>query len=154
MTARRSLPLLLIAAILSMAALPAHTQERVVVPTRVIYPGETVATDSLEEVPLRRHLKNPAAILMRVGQVDGKVARRTLLPGRMIPVGSVREAHLVEVGKQVQALFVHGGLQIAVGAVPLQAGGAGDLVRLRNVDTGAVFSGVVMDDGTVRVTAS
>lgn len=154
MTTSRALLLLLVAVIASMAALPARAQERVVVPTRVIYPGETISADSFEEVPLRRQLKNPAAILMRSSQIEGKVARRTLLPGRMIAAGSVREAHLVEAGKQVQALFTHGGLEIVVGAVPLQAGGAGDLVRLRNVDTGAVFSGVVMADGTIRVTAS
>ena len=146
----------MIATLLAMlaGALPAFAQATVVIPNRVIYPGETVSVDSLEEVPLRRHLKNPAAIAMSMSQVEGKVARRTLLPGRLIPVASVRAAHLVEAGKPVQVRFVQGGLEIAIAGVPLQAGAAGDLIQVRNIDSGAVFSGTVMADGTIRVSAS
>lgn len=154
---RRRLRAFLSAFILAAAAamaLPAAAQDMVLVPVRTIYPGETVSADMLQEVPLRRQLRNPAAVERDWRALDGKVARRTLLPGRMIPTGSVREAWIVEPGKPVQALFVHGGLQIAVSAVALQAGAAGDMVRLRNVDSGSVFSGVVMADGTVRITAS
>jgi flagella basal body P-ring formation protein FlgA len=54
----------------------------------------------------------------------------------------------------VRVIFMQGGLEIALSAVALQAGAAGDMVRLRNVDSGSVFDGVVMADGTVRVSAS
>ncbi len=37
---------------------------------------------------------------------------------------------------------------------PPQAGAAGELIRVRNLDSGSVFTGVVMADGTVRVSAS
>ncbi len=154
---RRRLRAIVPAVLLALAAgatLPAHAQETVLIPTRVIYPGETVTADLLQEVPLRRQLRNPAAVERDWRALDGKVARRTLLPGRMIPTGSVRETWIVEPGKPVQALFVHGGLEIAVSAVALQAGAAGDMVRLRNTDSGTVFSGIVRADGTVRVTAS
>lgn len=144
----------MVLAILAGAALPALAQGTVIIPTRVIYPGETITMDSLEEVPLRRHLKNPAAVAAHWRQVEGKVARRTLLPGRMISVSSVREAHLVEPGKPVQVRFVQGMLEIAISGVSLQAGAAGDLVQIRNIDSGAVFTGTVMADGTIRVSAS
>jgi flagella basal body P-ring formation protein FlgA len=72
----------------------------------------------------------------------------------MIPTGSVRDAWIVEPGKPVRVIFMQGGLEIALSAVALQAGAAGDMVRLRNVDSGSVFDGVVMADGTVRVSAS
>lgn len=150
---RRAIPLALLAFAM-VAAVPAAAQDMVLVPTRTIYPGEIVNADLLQEVPLRRQLRNPAAVERNWKALDGKVARRTLLPGRMIPVGSVREAWIVEPGKPVQVLYVEGGLRIAVAAVALQAGAAGDMVRLRNVDSGAVFSGIVMADGTVRVSAS
>ena len=35
----------------------------------------------------------------------------------------------------------------------LQDGSAGDLIRVRNIDSGAVIMGVVQPDGTVRVGA-
>ncbi|MCO5146846.1 MAG: flagellar basal body P-ring formation protein FlgA [Aquamicrobium sp.] len=154
---RRRLRAFLSAFILAAAAamaLPAAAQDMVLVPVRTIYPGETVSADMLQEVPLRRQLRNPAAVERDWRALDGKVARRTLLPGRMIPTGSVREAWIVEPGKPVQVLYVQGGLEIALSAVALQAGAAGDMIRLRNVDSGSVFSGVVMADGTVRITAS
>lgn len=150
---RAIFPLVLLA-IAAGVATPATAQETVLVATRTIYPGQTVTADALQEVPLRRQLRNPASVERDWEALEGKVAKRTLLPGRMIPTGSVREAWIVEPGKPVQARFVHGALEIAMSAVALQAGAAGDMVRLRNIDSGTVFSGIVMADGTVRVSAS
>jgi flagella basal body P-ring formation protein FlgA len=133
----------------------AHAQQQmVVVPTRIIYPGDVISPESLDEVPLRRKLRDPNAIVYRPKELTGKIARRTLLPGRLIPVGSVREAWLVERGATVQVEFRHGPLEITVSGVTLESGSAGDLIRLRNVDTGVVFTGIVMEDGSVRVSAS
>ena len=36
----------------------------------------------------------------------------------------------------------------------LQPGAAGDLVKVRNIDSGKILSGTVMADGTVRVGAT
>lgn len=146
--------LVLLGAALAMAPVPANAQETVVVANRVIYPGETVKADSIDEVPLRRRLQNPGQFAFQPEQVEGKVARRTLLPGRLVPLNSVRAAYLVEPGAPVQMVFAMGHLEISTSAVPLQAGAAGDLIRLRNIDSGAVVTGQVMDDGTVRVPAS
>jgi flagella basal body P-ring formation protein FlgA len=49
---------------------------------------------------------------------------------------------------------MQGGLEIALSAIALQAGAAGDVVRLRNADSGSIFAGTVMEDGTVRVSSS
>lgn len=136
------------------AAVPALAQETVIIPTRVIYPGEIVSAGALEEVPLRRQLRDITQVAIDWSQLEGKVARRTLLPGRLIPVSSVRDAWLVEPGKPVQVLFVHGALEISVSGVPLQVGVAGDMVRVRNADSGTVFSGIVMADGSIRVSSS
>ena len=138
----------------AVTAMPAAAQDMVLIPTRTIYPGETITGDLLQEVPLRRQLRNPGGVERDLRALDGKVARRTLLPGRMIPTGSVRDAWIVEPGKPVRVLFVQDGLEIAISAVALQAGAAGDMVRLRNVDSGSVFAGIVMADGTVRVSSS
>lgn len=139
--------------LLATATLPALAQETVLVASRVVYPGEVIAGDALDEVPLRRVLRNPGSIAFGLSQVEGKVARRTLLPGRMIPLSYVRDAYLVEPGEPVQMVFVQGGLEISVTGVPLQSGSAGDVVRVRNLDSGTVVTGVVMADGTIRISA-
>jgi flagella basal body P-ring formation protein FlgA len=38
--------------------------------------------------------------------------------------------------------------------MPLQPGAVGDTIRVRNVDSGATLTGVVMEDGTIRIGAS
>jgi flagellar basal body P-ring formation protein FlgA len=48
-------------------------------------------------------------------------------------------------------LYRSGGLTIAGTGVPLQSGGAGDTVNVRNPDTGIVVKGRVEADGTIAV---
>jgi len=136
-----------------MAALPgaAMATDTAVIPKRVIYPGETIDAGSLSEVPVRNPARITTEIAYLAEDIDGKVAKRTLLPGRFIPLSSVREAYVVEAGAPVEVNFAQNGLQITTMAIPLQPGSIGDMIRVRNADSGAVFSGIVMADGTVRV---
>jgi flagella basal body P-ring formation protein FlgA len=133
---------------------PARAQEVVLIPNRVIYPGETIDLAVLKEVTLKPGKVIPPAVAFRAPELEGKVAKRTLLPGRYIPATAVREAWLVEQGASVQVTFVSGALTISATAVSLQPGAAGDFVRVRNIDSGKVFSGTVMADGSIRVGAS
>jgi flagella basal body P-ring formation protein FlgA len=128
--------------------------EVVLIPNRVIYPGETIELGALKRVTLMAGKHRPDAVATQADELDGKVAKRTLLPGRYIPTAAVREAWLVEQGAAVQVFFIAGGLTISATAVTLQPGAAGDVVKVRNVDSGKILSGIVMDDGTVRVGTS
>jgi flagella basal body P-ring formation protein FlgA len=155
MTLRASGKLAAAAALALLAgALPALAQETVLIPNRVIYPGETIDFSALKEVTLRPGRVVPEAVAINATELDGKVARRTLLPGRYIPVNSLRDAWLVEQGAAVQVVFVAGALTISATAITLQPGSAGDLVKVRNIDSGKVFSGTVMADGSIRVGAT
>ncbi len=136
------------------AALPALGQDIVLIPNRVIYPGETVDLSALRQVTLKPGKIIPDAVAIAADELDGKIARRTLLPGRYIPQSALREAYLVEQGAAVQVTFVAGALFISATAVTLQPGAAGDLVKVRNLDSGKVFSGTVMADGSIRIGAT
>ncbi|WP_127522100.1 flagellar basal body P-ring formation chaperone FlgA [Mesorhizobium sp. Z1-4] len=154
MALARWISLPIAAAILAASALMAFAQDTVVVPTRVVYPGELVTTADVQSVALRRSTAGLPPLAYDRSEVEGKVARRTLLPGRLIALSSLREAYAVEAGKPVQVQFVQGSLTISAVAVPLQPGSVGDLIRVRNIDSGVVFSGIIMADGTVRVGAT
>jgi flagella basal body P-ring formation protein FlgA len=132
----------------------AVADEVVLIPNRVIYPGETIGPDALKEVTLLPGRHKPNAVATTEQQLDGRVAKRTLLPGRYIPASAIREAWLVERGASVQVYFVAGQLRISTTAVTLESGSAGDLVKVRNIDSGKVLSGTVMADGTIRVGTS
>jgi len=154
MAALRLAQIALAAAALLLAPVAAIAQEVAVVTKRVIYPGETVGLDALREVKLKAGRKVPEAMVTSIAAVQGKVAKRTLLPGRYIPMASIREIYLVEQGAPVEVVFQHGALTITVQGVSLQPGSEGDAIKVRNVDSGAVFVGTIMADGTIKVGTS
>jgi flagella basal body P-ring formation protein FlgA len=139
---------------LSARPLAAAAEELGVIPTHIIYPGETITADALQLARVRPGKPSTIAFAHEAGELVGKVAKRTLLPGRFVPLSSVRDSFLVTQGAPVQVLLIQDGLTISMTAVTLEPGAAGDIVKVRNVDSGAVFSAVVMADGTVRVGAS
>lgn len=128
--------------------------EAVLIPNRVIYPGETIELAALKQVTLVPGKHEPDGMATRSEDLQGKVAKRTLLPGRYIPVAAIREAWLVEQGASVQVYFTAGALTISAAGVTLQPGAAGDLIKVRNIDSGKIISGIVMADGTIKVGAS
>jgi flagellar basal body P-ring formation protein FlgA len=62
-----------------------------VVPNRIIYPGQPIPREALDVVPLRRQLPNPGAFVMAPEEAVGKIARSTLLAGRMMYTTAMRD---------------------------------------------------------------
>jgi flagella basal body P-ring formation protein FlgA len=122
------------------------------VPIATIYPGSIIEADQLTE---RTYVQSQIG----TGYIDapsalvGRVARRTLLPDHPIPAIAIDEVDLVTRGTSVQLVFQQAGLLITAYAAPLEDGSAGDVIRVRNIDSGATVMGVVQPDGTVRVGA-
>ena len=121
-----------------------------VVPKRIIYPGEEIDAGQLEEV----EVTNPNIVngyAENIAAVSGMVSKRTLLPGRVILVSALREPFAVSRGTTVQLVFDNGSLVLRAAGTPLQDAAVGDLIKVRNKDSGMIVSGTVMDDGTVHV---
>jgi flagella basal body P-ring formation protein FlgA len=148
---RRRLAALAAVSLLAWFTPGASAQELAMVVNRIVYPGETVDAAALEQVKLRPTARVTTQVVREAEEAEGKVAKRTLLPGKLIPVSSLRDPYLVEAGKAVTVVYQNGGLMIRATAVPLQPASLGEMIRLRNADSGKVFSGIVMADGTVRV---
>lgn len=137
--------------VLVAAPLPAVAEEFGVIPTRAIYPGETITADALKMARVRKGKPATVTFAHEMEELVGKIAKRTLLPGRFVPLTSVRDAYLVQQGAPVQVVLIEGGLTISATAISLEPGAAGDVIKVRNADSGAVFSATVMADGTARV---
>ena len=123
-----------------------------VVPKRIIYPGEEIQAGQLELV----EVTNPNIVkgfAENVDEVSGLVTKRTLLPGRVILVSALREPFLVTRGSTVKMVFDDGSLVIRANGTPLQDAAVGELIKVRNKDSGVIVSGTVMGDGTVHVVA-
>ena len=144
---RRSLATLVLAFV---AATPAAAAERRPVPAATIYPGDVIRQDMLAEADFpdaaasSSFATNPAMLV-------GKVARRTLLPGQAIPTNAVGAPRLVRIGAMVRLVYEDDGLTIQTYASALQNGADGDVVAVRNMESGVTISGVVQPDGSIHV---
>lgn len=129
---------------------PAMAAERRPVPAVTIYPGDVIREEQLADQDFPDAVATAAFASNRTMLV-GKVARRTLLPGRPIPTNAIGEPRLITVGARVRVVYEEGGLNITAYGSALQPGVAGDFVSVRNVESGVTVSGIVAPDGSVHV---
>ena len=138
--------------LLAMAAHPVRAEElELPVPKSTIYPGEVIGEDLLVERAFIAHTVARTSVFEARQALIGKVARRTLLPGQPIPVNAIRDAYAVVQGKTAVVVFEVAGLVITSQATALQNAGVGEVVSVRNNDSGVTIKGTVASDGTVRV---
>ncbi|WP_424363505.1 flagellar basal body P-ring formation chaperone FlgA [Methylocystis parvus] len=133
------------------AATPAVAQEKLPVARITIYPGDVIAESMLDE---RAYGLAPGSepLYARAREtLIGKMARRTLLPGQPIPTIAIDNPRIINVGAQIKIVFAEDGLQIVAYGIAQQAGAIGDLIRVRNQDSGLFISGRIQNDGSVRV---
>ena len=140
-----------IAAIAASCAVPALAQEALApTPRVVIYPGDVIRDDMLADAAEAARDGSGPFVEQR-SLIVGKVARLTLLPGHAIPFYGVSNRKLVANGTEVKLIYSEGGLVIMTTGAALQDGSIGDIVRVRNSDSGVTVSGAVQPDGSVRV---
>lgn len=120
------------------------------VPTAVIYPGQVISSGQVKRV----EVTNPdfaGDFATDFGQVEGMITKSTLVPDRAISVSSLREPFAVSHGQQVRLIYNNGTLQITALGMPLQDGSVGELIRVRNADSGLTVSGTILSPGIVQV---
>lgn len=121
-----------------------------VVPTQIIYPGEEIDAKRLTKVEVtNRNLAQGYA--QDIGQVEGLVTTRTLLPGRTIMVAGLKQPSAMKRGDKILLVYDNGVLRITASGTPLADGAVGELIQVRNTDTGVILSGTIMPDRSVLV---
>jgi flagella basal body P-ring formation protein FlgA len=120
-------------------------------PRSVIYPGDVIRGDMLADLPQGGLRDGEGPFVEDRSLIVGKVARLTLLPGHAIPFRGVSNRKLVANGAEVRLIYAEGDLLIMTTGDALQDGSVGDVVRVRNSDSGVTVSGAVQSDGSVKV---
>lgn len=136
------------------ASSPGLANERILpVPTVTIRAGDVIDASQIKDrtYPVEARFRmtmveNPRALV-------GKIARRTLTVGEPVPVSAVEENRLVTRGVPATIVFEEGSLSITGVGVPQQNGAAGQMVQVKNMDSGRLIIGRVTDDGQIRVGA-
>jgi flagella basal body P-ring formation protein FlgA len=83
----------------------------------------------------------------------GRAPRRAIKAGSDVPAGILEEANAVERGDTVSVEVTSGAAQLSLSAKAETAGRKGDLIMLRNPDSGRRFQGRVGDQGKVIIDA-
>ncbi len=131
---------------------PALAQEALAPsPKAVIYPGDIILDQMLTDIPGGGTRDSGGPYVEDRSFILGKTARLTLLPGHAIPFAGISNRKLVANGAEVKLVYAEGGLLIVTSGAALQDGSIGDVVRVRNSDSGVTVSGAVQPDGSVKV---
>lgn len=121
------------------------------VPVVTIYPGDVIRDTMLTERDLPPDFAGRSITVLDRSALVGKTARHTLLPGLPVSTNAIGEPKLVTTGAMVRVVFIEGGLMISTYASALQSGSVGDVIPVRNLESGLTVSGTIESDGSVRV---
>jgi flagella basal body P-ring formation protein FlgA len=121
------------------------------VPSQTIYPGDTITEGTLMDRDFRIVSRPPLPFHDDRETLIGKIARRTLLAGQLIPNDAVRAPFVVTQGQAVWMVYEREGLSITGQGISLQSAAVDEIISVRNPDTGIVVRGRVMADRTVAV---
>jgi flagella basal body P-ring formation protein FlgA len=121
------------------------------VPSQIIYPGQTIGNAGLTEKFFTIRASAAAQYVLSPDQLVGKISRRTLLPGQPILLTAVNEPDMVQRGVPAVLIYDTGSLVITARGTPLEAGRVGDFIKVRNLDSGITVSGTILADGRIQV---
>jgi flagella basal body P-ring formation protein FlgA len=129
-------------------AAPAVAIRRVVVARQVLRAGSLVTADMLVEVD-QPATGLDAQVLRTIKEAENSEAVREIAAGVALRSYDLRRAVLVKMGKTVLLTISQaGGFSISARVEALQDGRLGDQVRLKNLESGRLVTGVVTGPNT------
>ena len=123
------------------------------VPTVVVYPGQSVLDRGVISARFTVPGNQLSAYVVEEGMLKDRLARRTLLPNQPILLSDLKSPDAVTAGQVATLIYREEGLLITGKGMPLQSAQAGQSVRVRNVDSGILISGIASEDGSIEVSA-
>jgi flagellar basal body P-ring formation protein FlgA len=121
------------------------------VPAAVVYAGDQIVQGMLVDKEFSVPDAAAKNYVLQRRQVEGLYAKRTLLPGKPIPLAYVKLKDSVVQGVLTKATFEMNGLVISTFLIPLQSGVEGELIDARNPEYGRTIKALVKSDGSLQV---
>lgn len=115
---------------------------------RSISKGEQISQDDVE---LKNYPKEKVNGITDINDIIGKSATKGLTKGKMVSEDDVRNPVVISKNSSVSAIYRSAGIEVKALAVAQEDGGTGDIIRLKNFDSGKIFKAVVQADGTVFI---
>ena len=156
----RNIRLAVCAALLATVGGAAHAQSAdgatgtsLLVPISVIYPGDEISAGMVAAQRFRVSDGAKSSYAQTPQDLVGKIARRTLMRGQPIPFAALRVKDVVVQGRTYALIYSSEFVKITGTGVPLQSGAAGDVINVRNPDTGVIVKARVAEDQSLVVEA-
>lgn len=124
--------------------------DEVVVTRQPIVRGQTLRAADLvlSETDVSRMHK---AYFTRIEDVVGLRSKRAVRAGQTLHAGLLKREQLVNRGKPVSIVASISGLRVSMRGKALADGGRGDRIRVENLNSGRIITGIVADNGLVEV---
>ncbi|MEZ5899380.1 MAG: flagellar basal body P-ring formation chaperone FlgA [Hyphomicrobiaceae bacterium] len=132
-------------------SLSSQEKIEVVVPQVAIYPGDEINAGLLTTKVLRSSARIRNAVFTSKEQLGGLVARRTLVPGQPISRDAVRASFVVKQGQPVSIRYLSGSISIVLTGAAIQSGSIGDVISVRNSDTGRIVRARITNAHTLSL---
>ncbi|MEO0348270.1 MAG: flagellar basal body P-ring formation chaperone FlgA, partial [Pseudomonadota bacterium] len=84
-------------------------------------------------------------------QIEGKIARNSLVAGKPIPLKSLSNAIAVQKGHNVTIIYERGPMSIKLNGTAVGEGSIGDTVKVKNNSTNKVFTAKIIADNVVKL---
>jgi flagella basal body P-ring formation protein FlgA len=123
----------------------------VYVPRNVIYPGDVITADAIVARQVQRDDASPAIFGENPKDLIGKVARRTLMRGELVPRSAVHAQDVILQGRPYKMTYNSEFISIVGVGVPLQSGAVGEIISVRNPTSGLIVKARVEPDRTLAV---
>ncbi len=124
--------------------------QKVPVLARNISKGQQITQEDIElkSFPKEKILSSD---ISDVNDIIGKTTTKNLTRGMMVAEEDIRSPIVVSKNSTVSAIYRSNNIEVKALAVALDDGGEGDIIRLKNFDSGKNFKAVVQADGTVFI---
>lgn len=123
---------------------------QVVYSSRPLIRGEALQLEDIElkEISLDQL---PINYLSNIEELAGMELTRSLRSGTALTLNSIKAKKLISQGQEVVILAEGAGLQVRMSGIALKNGSSGDLIPIRNSNSGRTIEAMVVNESTVSV---
>lgn len=119
------------------------------VTTRMILQGERVQADDLRMSMMDVTFAKDGSL--RIADVQGQIAARSLPVGSPVWASDLKREPAAKKGQIIKALLGDENFEISVNMMAEEDGFVGDLVKVKNLETKKILSGLVTEKGVVKL---
>lgn len=120
--------------------------------SRNLQKGTVITQDDIELKDYPKSKIN-GDYITEISEIIGKEANKSLTKNAPVFFGDVKTPTIISKNSTVSAIYKNNTIEVKALAVALEDGGLGDVIRLKNFDSGKQFKGLVQADGSVLVSS-